>query len=56
MYKYGEKTVFNIKVSEQYFDHSNKDCEGNTSINCGEMHVECYCTIHYVQQNERMER
>lgn len=19
------------------------------------MHVECYCTIHYVQQNERME-
>lgn len=32
-----EKTVFNRKVSEQYFDHSNKGCDGNTAINCGEM-------------------
>lgn len=28
-----EKTVFNIKVSEQFFDHSNKDYGGNTNIN-----------------------
>lgn len=36
-----EKTVFNIKVSEQYFDHSNKDYGGNTNINW------CRMLLHY---------
>lgn len=33
------KTVFIGKVSEQYFDHSNKGCEGKTSIICSKMQL-----------------
>lgn len=43
-----EKTVFNIKVSEQYFDHSNKDYGGNTNINW------CRMLLHYPLMYSRM--